>query len=103
MSEDKKEKVEFNDNDLDKVTGGGNYGPLDDGSFGEEFVDRGLIQAGKLYYQQYLDGKITKEKYHSLLENLVAIIPKAINDVNRRNWKRYGKISTRILKNVVCH
>ena len=92
MPEEKKAKVELNDNDLDKVTGGGNYGPFDDGSFSEEFVDRGLIQAGKLYYQQYLDGKITKEKYHSLLENLVAIRPKVINDVNRRVEKLIEKI-----------
>ena len=92
MSEEKKEKVELNDNDLDKVSGGSNYGPLDDGSFSEEFVDRGLIQAGKLYYQQYLDGKITKEKYHSLLENLVSIRPKVINDVNRRVEELIEKI-----------
>ena len=77
-------KIELNDEDLNKVTGGGNYGTLDDSSSSEEFVDRGLMEAGKLYYKKYLDGKITKERYHSLLENLVAIRPSLINNVNNK-------------------
>lgn len=92
------DKLKLQDEDLEKIAGGDKYDMYFPEGATEEFVDKGIEEAGKLYYKKFLEGKISEEKYRKLLENLISMRSKFIDDVNGRKKELLDEINERIRK-----